>query len=121
MEKILRQIHGELKSQKRELETVRLSATSDIMQAVSTFHSRQVMSLRESFNVLAKTDKSLAHFGDGEFRLMQLSDFNLRFQSNSPDLQTALREVFTSENDNLLIGFPQLFRDAHWSGVYQEL
>ncbi|MGP9787605.1 GT-D fold domain-containing glycosyltransferase [Glutamicibacter sp. 287] len=121
IEKILRQIHGELKSQKRELETIRLSATSDIMQSVSTFHSRQVMSFRESLNVLATTDKSLARFGDGEFRLMQLSDFNLRFQANSPDLQVALREVFTSENDKLLIGFPQLFRDAHWSGVYQEL
>lgn len=121
VEKILRQIHGELKSHKRELETIRLSATSEIMQSVSTFHSRQVMSLRESLEILATTDKSLARFGDGEFRLMLLNDFSLRFQRNSPELQADLRSVFTSKNENLLTGFPQLFRDAHWSGVYQEL
>ena len=32
-----------------------------------------------------------------------------------------LREVFTSDLPNLQVGFPSYFRDAHWSGVFQEL
>lgn len=121
VEKLLRLIHGELKTHRREIETIRFAATSDVMQSVSHFHSQQVRSLRESLELLANSDVSLARFGDGEFRLMLLNDFNLRFQTNSPELQNDLREVFVSDRQDLLVGFPQLFRDAHWSGVYQEL
>lgn len=119
--KLLRQIHAELKTHRRELETIRLAATSEVMQDVSAFHRTQVKTLLETLELLASTEMSLARFGDGEFRLMLLNDFNLRFQKNSPALQDDLRNVFTSDGSNVLVGFPQLFRDAHWSGVYQEL
>lgn len=119
--KLLRQIHGELKTHRRELETIRLSATSEVMQEVSAFHRAQVQTQLETLELLATTDASLARFGDGEFRLMLRSDFNLRFQDNSAKLQNDLKNVFMSQQGNLLVGFPQLFRDAHWSGVYQEL
>ncbi|MGQ3385014.1 GT-D fold domain-containing glycosyltransferase [Glutamicibacter sp. TV12E] len=118
---LLRQIHNELKTHRRELETIRLAATSEVMQDVSKFHRNQVKTLLETLELLATTDVSMSRFGDGEFRLMLLNDFNLRFQKNSSELQEDLRNVFTSNDANLAVGFPQLFRDAHWSGVYQEL
>ncbi|MFJ5106370.1 MULTISPECIES: GT-D fold domain-containing glycosyltransferase [unclassified Glutamicibacter] len=119
--KLLRQIHAELKTHRRELETIRLAVTSEVMQDVTAFHRKQVKTLLETLELLASTDVSMARFGDGEFRLMLLNDFNLRFQKNSPELQEDLRKVFVSRDANVLVGFPQLFRDAHWSGVYQEL
>lgn len=119
--KLLRQIHSELKTHRRELETIRLAATSEVMQDVSSFHRKQVRTLLETLELLASTELSMARFGDGEFRLMLLNDFNLRFQKNSPELQDDLRKVFISNDADVLVGFPQLFRDAHWSGVYQEL
>ncbi|MFJ2617812.1 GT-D fold domain-containing glycosyltransferase [Glutamicibacter sp. NPDC087344] len=121
IEKTLKQILNELKTHRREIETIRFAATSSVMNEVTDFHAKQVLSLRESLEVLANTDTSLARFGDGEFRMMLRQDFNLRFQTNSPELQESLREVFTSDLPNLRVGFPQLFRDAHWSGVFQEL
>jgi hypothetical protein len=75
----------------------------------------------ETLQTLATTDCSMARFGDGEFRLMLRDDFSLRFQRNSDNLQTDLKRILLSSDANLLIGFPQVFRDAHWSGVYQEL
>lgn len=120
-EKILQKIHEELKTQRKELSAIRSAVSSDVMQSVTDFHQRQVMSMRESLELLASSDSSLARFGDGEFRLMLRPEFNLRFQQNSPELQDELRKTFMSTSENVLIGFPQLFRDAHWSHVYSEL
>lgn len=121
LDKVLKQIHSELRNYRREIETIRFATTREVMNDVGAFHRAQVSSQLESLTRLAQSQASLARFGDGEFRMMLRPDFNLRFQSNSEALRDDLRRTFTSTDENLLVGFPQLFRDAHWSGVYQEL
>lgn len=120
-EKTLQKILEELKLQRKELSAIRAGVNKDLMHEVTNFHSRQVRSMHESLELLASTNASLARFGDGEFRLMLRPEFNLRFQQNSPRLEDALKEVFMSKSENLLVGFPLQFRDAHWSFVYAEL
>jgi hypothetical protein len=118
---VLELILAELKTHRRELEALRIAVTAETLRDVSAFFERQVSSLRETLEMLATTDISMARFGDGEFRLMLRDDFNLRFQPNSSALQQDLEAVLRLEDPSVLVCFPQVFRDAHWSGVYQEL
>ena len=120
-EKTLQKILDELKLQRKELSAIRSGVNTDLMHDVTNFHSRQVRSMHESLELLASSEASLARFGDGEFRLMLRPEFNLRFQQNSRQLQEDLKEVFMSKSDDLLVGFPLQFRDAHWSHLYAEL
>lgn len=120
-DKLLGLILAELKTHRRELETLRIAATAETVRQVSAFFERQVASPHETLKTLATTDISMARFGDGEFRLMLRDDFNLRFQPNSDTLREDLETVLRLEDPRVLVCFPQVFRDAHWSGVYQEL
>lgn len=121
VEKALAAILKELQTQRRTLETIRIAATAEVVGSVQSFvHDRQ-LDMFETLEMLATSDKSFARFGDGEFRLLIRPDFNLRFQKNSPALRDALGRVLSSQDERLLVGFPQLYRDAHWSGIWAEL
>lgn len=121
VEKALAAILKELQTQRRTLEAMRIAATAEVVGSVQSFvHDRQ-LDMLETLEMLAASDKSFARFGDGEFRLLVRPDFNLRFQQNSPAMRDALGRVLSSQDESLLVGFPQLYRDAHWSGIWAEL
>jgi len=120
--KTLKTMAAELKNQTRILESVRLASSAETMADVQEFVNARQLTMLNTLRRLATTDDSLARFGDGEFRLMLRSDYDVRFQRNSPELQRELLEVFRStETPGFQIGFPQVFRDPHWTGVWSEL
>ncbi|MEX0426262.1 GT-D fold domain-containing glycosyltransferase [Nocardioides sp. DS6] len=115
-------MHAELKKQRKMIDSLRLSASAETMTEVQEFVNTRQLTMLETLRRLATTDCSLARFGDGEFRLMLRPDFDLAFQRNSPELQRELLDVFRSADEpGLEIGFPQVFRDPHWTGVWSEL
>ena len=63
---------------------------------------------------------SFVRFGDGEMQFMLKSDFWQGMHKNSPDLQAALWEVLADSpnREEILLGFPYVFRDFHWNGVW---
>ncbi|WP_181399543.1 GT-D fold domain-containing glycosyltransferase [Apilactobacillus timberlakei] len=70
--------------------------------------SDNVASIERTAKELEKTNKSIGRFGDGEISWM----FNVRgdnkksFERSSPLLSERLKEVFSSNNDDFMIGVP---------------
>lgn len=122
MGKTLREIRDELRRHRRFLETIQIQQTSSTMQEVQAAINPLQLDALETMDSLAETGRSFARFGDGEFRLALRPGFNLGFQTNSPGLRGELRALLASTStDELLVGFPHLFRDAHWSGVWADV
>ena len=69
----------------------------------------KIMSIEETFNLLLNTNKSICRFGDGEFKLMLVLDSNIGFQKSSKLLSKRLKEVLSSNDENILIGIPNIF------------
>ena len=67
----------------------------------------KVYAKEETLRELVRTNKSIARFGDGEFNLIWGE--SLPFQDFSEKLQTKLQEILTSNDDNLLVGLPDIF------------
>lgn len=121
LDKTLKAILRELQTQRRSLETIRISATAGVVASVRSFVNESQLDLTKTLETLADSEQSFARFGDGEFRLLLRPDFDLRFQQNGPELREAMGKVLSNSQDNLLVGFPQLYRDAHWTGIWAEL
>ncbi|GAB3259372.1 GT-D fold domain-containing glycosyltransferase [Arthrobacter pigmenti] len=123
-ESLLRDIRWELQQQRRYLEIQRLHTTGPILDEAQAFTEARQMSFRETLVNIARDGLSFARFGDGELRMMLRAEYSVKFQRNNPDLRQDLRDVLTAgDNDDasLLVGFPQIFRDMHWSGVWADL
>ncbi|MHA7144775.1 GT-D fold domain-containing glycosyltransferase [Arthrobacter sp. TmT3-37] len=76
----------------------------------------------ETLQAIKRESLSLTRFGDGEFRLMTRPEFNLSFQKSSHPLRLALRSAIQAENaPTLLVGFPIIFSDVHWTTVHHEV
>lgn len=123
-EALLRDIRWELQQQRRYLEIQRLHTTGPVLDEAQAFTDDRQMSFRETLVNIARDGLSFARFGDGELRMMLRAEYSVKFQRNSPDLRADLREVLTAEDNDdasLLVGFPQVFRDMHWSGVWADL
>lgn len=69
-----------------------------------------IMSEEETIDEIVNNGKSIARFGDGEFGLM-FGDARWRFQGNNPLLAERLREVVTSNDDNIIIGLINFYGD----------
>lgn len=118
---LLKKIHWEVNRSRNIQENIRVSETSETLNAVRSFLSRQQLSLTETLGRVRDEDLSFARFGDGEFRLMTRIEFDLKFQKNSYALQDALRGVLSSDTSGLLLGLPHGYVDLHWSTVYTEV
>lgn len=105
----------------RNIEATRIASTAGTLRKVQEFVRDHQYGYLETLNELKSTGKSFTRFGDGELRLMLNQDFSLRFQKNSPKLQIRLQEILANQDDRVLVGFPAIFRDAHWAGVWAEL
>lgn len=117
----LRPIHENILRMRNATENIRTSNMLEIRRGIKDTISDHQLGLVETLDHLAQTGKSFARFGDGEFGLMYKSEFNLPFQSNSPELARELRKVLSEPNENVLLGLPHIFYDVHWSTVIAEM
>lgn len=69
------------------------------------FHKVKIKSLGETLDDITLHKKSISRYGDGELRSM-LNKGNDAFQPQSPELSKRLKEVLTSDLENLIIGLP---------------
>lgn len=120
---LLSDVRWELQQQRRAEELYRAYITRQVLREVESFTGECQMDFRETLQHLIHTEASFTRFGDGEFRLMLRPDYKLRFQQNSPTLAEALRLAMTTTtaSEKLLVGFPRLYRDRHWSGVWLDI
>lgn len=102
---------------RRSQDVTRLAITAPVLDSVSAFAAEKQFSMLDTLAKIRDNKLSFARFGDGEFKTMLRADYKLKFQPNSADLQRALRQVF-EPSDRLLLGFPHVYRDMHWSGVW---
>jgi glycosyltransferase family protein len=70
----------------------------------------QIMTIEETIDEIVRNNKSIARFGDGEFGIM-FGIQRWRFQRNDERLAERLREVVTSQDDNILIGINDFYGD----------
>lgn len=78
------------------------------------FYSRltktpEVASVDETIEMLIKNECSIARFGDGEIKLVAGRDIS--FQDATPLAVSKLREVLSSDTDNMLVGIADIFGD----------
>lgn len=119
---LLQDLRWELQQQRRAEELHASYITRNVLREVEAFTQECQLSFRETVRRLAQTEVSFARFGDGEFKLMLRPDYRLRFQDSSPELSDALRStLLRTSTDDLLIGFPRLYRDRHWSAVWLDI
>jgi len=71
----------------------------------SQFHKVKIKSLSETLDDITLHKKSISRYGDGELRSM-LNKGNDAFQPQSPELSKRLKEVLSSDLENLIIGLP---------------
>ncbi len=71
----------------------------------SHFHKVKIKSLVETIDDILIHRKSMSRFGDGELRSM-LDKGNDVYQPRSPELSKRLKEVLSSDLDNLIIALP---------------
>ena len=122
----LDQLSRELIATRKNLAVVRLQVANDTLDDVSGFVRGRQLSFEDTMSRLVDGTASFSRFGDGELQMMMSPTYNLGFQRNNEYIRRNLRSVFTAEvKSNLLIGFPQVFRDVHgaqvWSQIWSEL
>ena len=69
----------------------------------------KVKSIDETIDCIVNEKKSIARFGDGEFFLALYR--SIGFQKKDRKLQLKLIEILKNENDNCIIGLPELRKD----------
>lgn len=67
----------------------------------------KVMTCEDSVYALVDSDKSMARYGDGEFKLMMGE--NISFQKSDSILAKRLIEIIKNNNDKILVGIPDIF------------
>lgn len=115
---IQKKLLWEAVANRKNQDVIRTAAATPVLNEVQEFVDEKQLSFLDTIRVIRDEGLSFARFGDGEMKSMLRPDYNLAFQKNSPALASALRSVYTETSDSLLLGFPYLYRDAHWSGVW---
>ncbi|MDJ0313885.1 GT-D fold domain-containing glycosyltransferase [Arthrobacter sp. H35-D1] len=111
----------EAQTNRRTQEVLRLAATSPILDDVQRFARQHQLGFIETIKSIRNNKLSFTRFGDGEMRIMLRPEYKLAFQKNSPALAAALEDVISTTAEKLLIGFPHVYRDVHWSGVWADV
>ena len=116
-----RQILRVVNAQQAALENIRLATMLPLREEIASLIGTRQLGLLETVEKIRDQRQSFARFGDGELRLMFRPEFDIKFQKNSADLTAELQDVLSSPSQNLLLGMPHIFGNAHWSGVFAEL
>nr|WP_296063732.1 GT-D fold domain-containing glycosyltransferase [uncultured Actinoplanes sp.] len=122
--KILTDIRWELQEQRKYLEVFRHVVAKDVLTEVAAFTGERQYTFEKTVEQISSRRMSFARFGDGEFRTMLRSEFNLKFQPWSANLAADLREVLLFDGydpETLMLGFPYPYRNLHWSGVWLDI
>jgi hypothetical protein len=101
-------------------DAIRIALTAPVLDRVSVFAESRQLGFLETVWRLRDSGESFARFGDGELKTMLRPDYKLAFQPNSPALGAALRSAL-EPTEGLLTGFPNVYRDTHWSGVWADV
>lgn len=99
--------HKKLIRKHETLETMLDNLKYEIADQVKDIELPQVVKAEETIKVLYSSHKSMARFGDGEFNLIEGRDIG--FQKSSPEISKRLAEVLKSNDENILIGIPDVF------------
>ncbi|MDQ0096136.1 GT-D fold domain-containing glycosyltransferase [Paeniglutamicibacter psychrophenolicus] len=116
-----RQILRVVNAQQAALENIRLASMLPLREEIASLIGTRQLGLLETVERIRDQRLSFARFGDGELRLMFRPEFDIKFQKNSARLTAELQEVLSTPSQNLLLGMPHIFGNAHWSGVFAEL
>ena len=100
---------------------IRNSIMSNIYFEIQELIDNKQLGFLETVETIRLNRISFARFGDGELRLMLRPHYQLQFQRNSDQLSRSLKSIFTNHSTDLLIGFPHLYRDQHWSQVWSDI
>jgi Glycosyltransferase GT-D fold len=122
--KLLGDIRWELQQQRKFMEVFRVATAAPVLDEVGAFAAEHVMGLDETLRRVIDDKVSLARFGDGELRMMLREDFSLRFQPQRPGLAADLAAVLRYDGfdpDRLLLGFPSVYRNLHYSEVWLDI
>lgn len=122
--KLLKDIRWELQQQRKMMDVVRLAAARETLGEVAAFSAERQLDFVRTLERIRDDRLCFARFGDGEFKLALRPDYRLKFQASSPELAAHLKRVLTLEgydSSTLLVGFPHLYRDVHWSGVWVDI
>lgn len=79
----------------------------EIADQIGNIALPRVIKAQETIRALYSSRKSIARFGDGEFNLIEGRDIG--FQKASPKIAERLSEVLSSDDENILIGIPDVF------------
>ncbi|WP_190273572.1 GT-D fold domain-containing glycosyltransferase [Crystallibacter crystallopoietes] len=110
----------ETKRMRDAVENIRHVSMAPLRREIADVLQARQLGFMATIDALRDERKSLARFGDGEFRLMYRLEHKLKFQRNSPELMLALQRVLTMPSAHTLVGMPQVFVGAHWSIVFAE-
>lgn len=117
---ISKKIHWEAERARKIQETIRHAVTAPTLDSVAAFAAARQLGFLQTVERIRDNNLSFARFGDGELRMMLQADYRLSFQANSGKLSDSLRGAFTPSH-GLLVGFPHVYRDLHWSAVWCSL
>lgn len=67
----------------------------------------KILDVQNSINELITSEKSVARYGDGEFKLIMGE--NIGFQKYDPKLSERLKEILKNNNEKVLIGIVDIF------------
>ena len=121
-QKVFKDVLWELQTLRKTADALRLIMSRSLMDEVQAFVDQTQLGFLETVNALGERGLSFARFGDGEIRTMLRPEYNLAFQRNSPALAADLRRILSPgvDSEELLVGFPHVYRDVHWSGVWAD-
>lgn len=99
--------HKKLIRKHETLETMLDNLKYEIADQIKNIELPIVVKAEETIKALYSSRKSMARFGDGEFNLIEGRDIG--FQKSSPEMSKRLAEVLKSNDDDILIGIPDVF------------
>lgn len=118
------QLQARVNRQEAYLEDLLKVAARPTLQELEATLSRTQLDFEATLTKIRDEQLSFARFGDGEFKLMLRPACNLKFQRYSPALARDLKTIFEQHQrseSNVLLGFPTLYRDLHWSRVWLDI
>ncbi|MFE2656125.1 GT-D fold domain-containing glycosyltransferase [Brevibacterium sp. NPDC059310] len=121
MDQELGKIRWEAKTARLNQEVLRNLASGPLYEDMAKCIGKRQLSLEATVRHIANTGASFSRFGDGELMTIFRPDYRLSFQKRSEALVDSLLNVFSFGSNNLLIGFPNLYRDLHWTKIWSDI
>lgn len=99
--------HKKLIRKHETFETMLDNLKYEILDEVKYIRIPKMVNATDTIKNLYSTRKSLVRFGDGEFNLIE--ERGIGFQHASPEMAKRLAEVLKSDDENILVGIPDVF------------